>query len=826
MNPGITSKYFSGTNTFFARLAEAILRWRWLLLILISLLTIFAFYEMRTLRMDNSNESFFLEGDPTKLLLDKLRDTFGNDDFIYVLVEPQKRAHSPELAAGLASESENGKLPYGRRFPAACCGELQTDDFFRADTIRLIKTLAQDLEAHVPYIKDMKFLGNVEYVEGVEGGIKTSDLIEEIPETLEDMNLIRERAMNEPLYLDNLISRDGKTAAILLECERYPDEKVDPRKEIPPAVYKILAKPEYANLEVYTVGGPVIDLAIDKIAAREMSLLGIICLGLQMLILFWVARGIRGVVTPLLVVILSVFWTFGVAGILGWTLSLVVVMVPILLICVGIGDSMHIISEFQDQQYRGLARREAIVKALALVGIPCLLTSLTTAAGFFSFLGTVIKPMREMGVYAAIGVILALVLSLIMVPIVFSFGKKKKKVSDREKSEGKNDIFDRLLKGIASLNLKYPRGILGIFVVLIMTSIYGYSLVEIETNSILSISTNLKVRQAYDYVDSHMGGSMAMEVMLDTGKKDGIKDIKFLSQMETLQNHIDEHPLTWKTSSVIDIIKKMRRAMHENQAEYYTLPETGAQAAEYLFLYETSGGEELDKQVSFNYDIARLNVRTKSLNTKDVRTFMSDIDRFVKENLDPSIKVEYTGVMSWVKAMSDYVSQGQKKCFILAFSAITCMMIIALRSFKLGLISMIPNVFPVLISLGLMGFGKIFLSVPLMIMAPIIIGVAVDDTIHFFTRYRREFNRTGTYEGALKATLLTVGRPIMFTTMTLVVGFSVFGLSDIYTTVHFGLLASFAFIWALLADFFFAPAMMLLFKPLGPERQLSSRVVE
>ena len=628
--------------------------------------------------------------------------------------------------------------------------------------------------------------------------------------------------MNEPLYLDNLISRDGRTAAILLECERYPEEKVDPRKEIPPVVYRILAKPEYANLKVYAVGGPIIDLEIDKIAAREMSLLGLICLGLQMLILFWVARGIRGVFTPLLIVMLSVFWTFGVAGILGWTLSLTVVMVPILLICVGIGDSMHIISEFQDQQYQGFSQKDSIVRALALVGIPCLLTSLTTAAGFFSFLGTVIKPMREMGVYAAIGVILALVLSLIMVPIVFSFGKKKKKVSDREKSEGKNDIFDRLLKGIASLNLKYPRGILGIFVVLIMTSIYGYSLVEIETNSIKSISTDLKVRRAYDYVDSHMGGSMAMEVLLDTGKKDGIKDIKFLSQMETLQNHIDEHPLTWKTSSVIDIIKKMRRAMHENQAEYYTLPETGAQAAEYLFLYETSGGEELDKQVSFNYDIARLNVRTKSLNTKDVRTFMSDIDRFVKENLDPSIKVEYTGVMSWVRAMSDYVGHGQKRCFILAFSAITCMMIIALRSFKLGLISMIPNVFPVLISLGLMGFGNIFLSVPLMIMAPIIIGVAVDDTIHFFIRYRREFNRTGTYEGALKATLLTVGRPIMFTTMTLVAGFSVFGLSDIYTTVHFGLLASFAFIWALLADFFLAPAVMLLFKPLGPERQLSS----
>jgi predicted RND superfamily exporter protein len=381
MNPGITSKYFSGTNTFFARLAEGILRFRWLLLVLISLLTIFAFYEMRSLRMDNSNESFFLEGDPTKLLLDKFRDTFGNEDFVYVLIE--------------------------------------TRDFFEPDTIRLIRELAEDLEAHVPYVKDMKFLGNVEYVEGVEGGIEISDLIEEIPETLGEMELVKKRAMNEPLYLDNLISRNGKTAAILLECERYPDEKVDPRKEIPPAVYKILDKPEYAELEVYTVGTPIIDYEMDEMTSREMSLFGLVCIILQMLILLWVARGVRGVVTPLLVVILSVFWTLGLLGVLDWTLSLMVIMLPVLLICVGIGDSMHIISEFQDQQDRGLARREAIVKSLALVGIPCLLTSLTTTAGFLSFCGTVIKPIREMGIYAAIGVVMAFLLSLIMVPIIF-----------------------------------------------------------------------------------------------------------------------------------------------------------------------------------------------------------------------------------------------------------------------------------------------------------------------------------------------------------------------------------------------------------------------
>ncbi|RKX45092.1 MAG: hypothetical protein DRP27_05050 [Thermotogae bacterium] len=140
---------------------------------------------------------------------------------------------------------------------------------------------------------------------------------------------------------------------------------------------------------------------------------------------------------------------------------------------------------------------------------------------------------------------------------LFSFGKNKKKVKEKETSEDRNDVFDRVLKEIASLNLRYPKAILGIFILLTVVSIFGYTLIEVETNSIEFMSKDLPVRQAYDYVDSHMGGFMSMEIMLNTGKENGIKDIEFLRQMETLQNRIDKHPLTWKTTSVIDILSSL-----------------------------------------------------------------------------------------------------------------------------------------------------------------------------------------------------------------------------------------------------------------------------
>jgi hydrophobe/amphiphile efflux-3 (HAE3) family protein len=772
------------SNSFFGKLAAFILAWRWPLVVAVLLLTAFFFYEMRSLKMDNSNEAFFVEEDETRITYNKFKDIFGNDEFVYILFE--------------------------------------TEGFFQPETIKLIGRLATDLEEHVPYVKDMTFLGNVEYVEGVEDGIEIYDLMEDFPETPKQMEIIKKKAMAERLYLDNLISPDGKTAAILLELDPYPGDKVDARRTIAPVVREILDRPQYASLEHYTVGIPIINYDIQAVTARETPLFMLICIVLEMLILFWTIRRVRGVIAPIIVVILSVFWTLGMVGIMGWTLNMMVIIIPTLLIAVGIGDSMHVVAEFQDQQQRGLGRKEAITNTLTIVGLPCLLTTLTTAAAFLSFLATAIKPIREMGAYAAIGVITALVLSLIVVPVFFSFGKDRKKAVSQNPTYNRNDLFDRILGWIALINIKHPRAILGIFFVLIVLSVGGYFLIEVESNTIKMFSKRLPVRQAFDYVDSHMGGSMSVEIMADTGKKDGVKDPAFLQQLESLQDYINKHPMTMKTMSVLDLLKKMNQALHENHPEYYTLPETKEQVSEYMFLYETAGGGELDKQVSFNYDIARLTARTKSLDTKDIKIFISDVTGFAKEHLDPSIKIEYTGMIPMVNAMSDLITSGQIKSFGCAFIAISLMMIMVLRSFKLGLISMIPNLFPVLIAIGFMGYAGIYLSMALVTFGAIIIGIAVDDTIHFFVRYRREFNRTGTYEGALKDTLLTVGRPIIFTTITLVAGFSVFALSDISNIGDFGLMAGFAIIWALLADFFLAPAMMLLFKPLGPERKITT----
>lgn len=295
--------------------------------------------------------------------------------------------------------------------------------------------------------------------------------------------------------------------------------------------------------------------------------------------------------------------------------------------------------------------------AMAVVVLASLLTSLTTVAGFLSFLSARIKPFREMLDYPAVGVVVAFVIAVILVSILYSFGKQKnaKKVSQAvpdhplsaappsrgriydsfadatpRSSAGRGiggggatqlpqeqrvcrHVFDKSFEMVHRIVIGYPKIVVSVFVGLFVLSVIGYQFVEAESIP----APKLPLRLAHDYVDAHMGGAMSMEIMLDTDQKDKIKDSFFLKQMDTLQQFVNHHPLTTKTVSVLDTMKKMLRILHENRQEHYAILETSEAASQYPFLYEISGGNQLDKIVSFNYDIACPNVKTRSLSTKE-----------------------------------------------------------------------------------------------------------------------------------------------------------------------------------------------------------------
>ncbi len=772
----------SRSSVVFCRLADLILRRRAAFAGLLVALTAFFLWQIPQLRFDNSNEVWFAEGDPALERINALHKLFGNDDFIYLVFD--------------------------------------ADALFSPQSLHLLADLARDIRQQVPYLRDLTWLGNAERIEANAEGITVTDFI--APGNYDSANMaeLRQQALNERNYRNSLISEDGKTVGIILEMQAYHTGNEDARLKVTQALRSVLAQPQYAHLKMHIVGQPVLHTDYDRISFQESATFFGLCLLVQMVLLFWLGKGLRSVIAPIGVVVLAVIWTLGMIQLLGFTLNLFIILLPTLMICVCIGDSMHMIATFNQESPNAPSVGAALCRTLASAGLPCLLTSLTTAAGFLGFCTTGIRPFREMGVYAALGTMIAFILSVLVVLIIFG-GKRKTAVpvSAQPAPPARPDFFDRLLHGIYRINIRFPKTLLMLFAVLFAASLYGYGRIEVESNTARMLSPALALRQAYDFVDTHMGGSMSVEILLDTGRENGVKSQEFLRGLERLQQHLDEEPVVTKTVSVLNILKTINEAMHDGNPAAYAVPAgTDETIAQYLLFYEMANGRELDKVVSFDSRVARLTARTRTIGTRDVRHLAREVEAFSQTVFGDKVKVSMAGHLDWVRSMNDLLASGQSQSFLTALLLVSAIMCLALGSLRLGILSMLPNVFPVFITLGLMGMAGIYMDMPLMSFSALIIGVVVDDTIHFLFHYREAFARSGSYEQALEATLHTTGRPLLFTTLTMVCGFSVLLFSHVLGVMKFGGLGCFAFAWALLADLFLVPAILLTFHPLKAPR--------
>ncbi len=759
-----------------------IIRYRFLTLAFISFVTIALFHQMNNLVMDNSNESALIHDDETQRKFDEFKKVFGNDDFIYIL--------------------------------------LNTGDIYDAKILKRVNHLVEILQKDVPFIKQLTWLGTAEQIKSDSLGVTIQPVMAPLPASEKDLQDLKQRIEEYPDIVGQLISSNHDVLALFLEFYPYPDvgeDGVDPRQRLAPALNKVLA--EYSDLEPHAVGGPIISYTFDQLGAEEMNRLGLISLIVMFFVLIFTTRRVSGVVIPMVVIILSLIWTMGIIALVSIPLSTLVIMLPILLVCVCIGDSMHFVADCLNKIRQGRQRDIAIRETFSHVAWPIVLTSLTTIAGFLSFLTISIQPIQEIGLQAVVGVLVALFLSLTLSPILMSFTPNKNRAKDVAKNlkSKESDFFTRFLTGVADFAFAYKKIIVTIFAAVSVISLIGYTWVKPETNSIRDLEKTHPLHIAYDLIDDSMGGSMALEIVVDSGYAGGVKQPDFLVEIEKMQGFVDSLALTKKSFSILDALKKMRSALNNNDPSFYALPRAESEVAEYLFLYETGGGAEIDKFVSFDYRLARLQVRTQSLSSKDVHWFIEQVDQYIANELNPKYTSYTTGTMAWMATLADHIVVGQLMSFAFAFIAIGIMLFFVFRNIKMTIIAMLPNILPALVCLGIMGFSNIYMHMMLMILAPIIISVSVDDTIHFFFHFRREFQKNPDYKNAIYATIAGVGRPLLFTTLVLSAGFCVFSFSVMDTLNDFGFLAATSFLVALITDFLLVSALLHMLKPLQRE---------
>ncbi len=765
-------------NEFFGRLALWVLKLRIPLLIVVVAISAVSVYLISTrIEVDNSFESYFIKDDPHKIAYDKFKQDFGEDTFVYVLYETDN-AFSPKALA------ENYEL-------------------------------TEELQDKVPYAKRVLSITSAEMVFGEDDELIVKTIGDNLPQTQAEADKWKRIVSKKEFYIGSLISRDFHYMAILMPCDftelKTTKEINDAKDAMTKAVYSVINGPKFRHLHARAVGDPIFNSQYAKWTTSETKRMLIGTTIALIFLLFFVFRRFSGVVIPFSIVSLSVLWTFGLMVVIA-KMRMTSTILPPLLAAVGICDSIHILSEFDVQFLRLKDRKRAIVETMKMLGYPCLLTSITTAAGFISLVVAPIRPLRETGILAAFGVVVAFILTVTLIVALLSFGGNRPK-----KAHMPEDFASyKLMLFVSKLTSRHPFWIAGVHLLVLIIGIVGMFLVNVDTFWLKNFGPDVKMRQDYEYVDEHMGTTGSLELIVDSGKENGAKEPALLKRMERLSEKLKHMKYVRKVIGLPNLLAEINRALHSDDDKYYRVPDTRTEVAQMLLLYENAGGGLVEDFIDFDGRQARITLFVSSLSDMKRKVLIDEIEALAKEELAPTgAKVILTSILRIAVVLTSYVVPSQIKSFLLAFFVITILLMIFFRSVKLGLIGMIPTTLPVLFTTGLMGFLGVNLDWVVTMVAAIGIGLSVDNTIHFFSRFRNEYNRVHDYEEASRLALTEVGRALLFNAFVLVIGFGISATSIMINVARFGQLSALLISLSLVITVLLSPVLIKWFKPFG-----------
>jgi predicted RND superfamily exporter protein len=528
--------------------------------------------------------------------------------------------------------------------------------------------------------------------------------------------------------------------------------------------------------------------------------------------LFLLFRRLTGVLLPLLIVVFSVLSTVGLMAIFHVPFKLPTAILPSFLLAVGVGAAVHLLAIFYQDFQRTGDKKGAICHALGHSGLAIVMTSVTTAAGLASFSASEIAPLADLGVFASLGVIASLVYTIILLPALLSIIPIKVKKTASEKSQ--RLIIDRILSATAHFSTSHPKSITLVSFGLIVLSILGASRLTFSHHVIGWLPEGIPVRLSTEKIDQELKGTIALEVLVDTERENGLYDVEILNKLDALPEALKtlqgDGFFVGKATSIADILKEIHQALNENRSEFYKVPQDPRVIPQEFLLFENSGTDDLEEIVDSQFSRTRVTIQAPWLDFMKYQPFILEIeDRFMK-TFGERVKITMTGMMTIGGRTIHAAIHSMKESYIIAGCVITILMILLVGSLKVGFVSMFPNLLPIVITLGFMGWIGLPLEMFSMLVGSIAIGLAVDDTIHFMHNFRRYYSESGDVEDAVQQTLHTAGRAMLVTSVVLSLGFFIYMFASMNNLFYFGLLTGMTIILALLSDFFLAPALMAL----------------
>ncbi len=728
-------------------------------LAVIALVTLGLGWAARSIQVDSAIENLLPENDPEHNFYEEARRAFGSEE-------------------------------------ATVIG-LFADDVFAPDVLAAIDELSRDL-AGIDGVREVVSLTTVKGVESEEGSVRVGQMMRELPRTLEEATAFRRKILDAPIYTGSLVSADGRATAVAVLFEPLSDEEFLRRgieQQISARVEELAPyAPAITGIQTLKVHGARL---MEEDLARFVPLSVL----LVVVVLAWEFRTVRGVLLPLSSVVIGVVWTVGVMALVGHKINMGTLILPPLLMAIGIAYAIHVLSRFYIERRTADDVKEAVLATVRHVRVPVSVAWLTTVLGCVTLAFNPIPAIRDFGVYSVLGITAILLVSLVFIPVMLLLLPDTGRTPPGEKVDS---ALTRRLAALGEFAVRRRNVVLPITLVLSLAALAGASQIRLETNYLEFFSERGKVRRDNARIAAALGGTQPFYLVLDADQPRAMRRLDVLQALEDVQEFTARQPGVKTTLSLVDYLRIVGRAL--NPEDGGRLPTEQADVDQLLLFVDP---EELAPVVTKDYGRANVIVGTNLAGSAEIGELIERVESYARHRLPQGVTLKATGNIVLLNRSADAVAHGQTSGLWQVFVVLVILMSSLFLSVRTGLLSLVPNIVPIVALFGLMGFAGIDLNVSTSMIAVIALGIAVDDTIHYFNEFKLKLHESGDPREAILAVVRTVGRPIVFTAVALSAGFLILCLSNFQPIRQFGFLASFTMATALIAELLITPGLVV-----------------
>lgn len=678
-------------------------------------------------------------------------------------------------------------------------------DVFDQDTLTLIKQITEDAW-QTPYSSRVDSITNYQHTKAEEDDLLVEDMVlDETTLTADKRAEIRQIALNEPNLVKLLVSSKGHVAVVNITVQLPELEKSLEISQVANFVYGITEryKAQGVKADFYHAGIVIMNNSFATEAQSDAATLVpgmFICILVMLAIML---RSFTATIVTMVIIIFSVVTTMGLAGWMGFFLSTPTVNVPTIVMTLAVADSVHLIGSMLFAMREGKSRKEAVAYSMKINLMPVFITSITTAIGFLTINFSSVPVLRDLGNLTALGVMVAFVYSVTLLPAMLSLLPIKVKAEKHR--AGRMEAFAEWV--ISNHRRLLPASMV---VMVVLASFIVLNKVNDEATKYFSESTEF--RQSTNFMEANISGMSKIDFALHSGKESGINAPAFLVTTEKFANWLMTQPQVNHVSTLTNTFKRLNKNMHGDDDSWYKLPDQQDLAAQYLLMYEMSlpYGLDLNNQINLDKSSIRLVVTLNNMGSTEYTAFERKALAWAKANM-PGITTEAASPLLMFAHVGEQNMTSMLKTLPAALVLISLLLIFALKSVRLGLISLLPNMVPAAVGFGIWGLVSGEINLGLSVVAGISLGIIVDDTVHFLSKYKFARDDGKNAEEAVRYAFASVGRALWITTLVLTAGFSLLALSNFRLNSDMGLSTAIVLVVALAVDFLFLPAFLMVF---------------